>query len=224
MSMPCSLPRALSATNRESGQQEELDDKRRPDPHLEAQDADLSHGAAEGRVVFSVDNSVHLPARSTKARKALSQYISRPPLSSKKMSIQENVQLPHSGNCLADSPRADRHGAANVNSYTSDNEFFQGKTETFSLTRFFLEVTQARPPAGITIYPAIWALCFQNQGQVAGYASCGPPRSHRVEGANRRKLPRRWPPPSNNPPLRSPTGKPVRHGPSSSLRFTKLTR
>ena len=106
VSMPCSLPRALSATNRESGQQEELDDKRRPDPHLEAQDADLSHGAAEGRVVFSVDNSVHLPARSTKARKALSQDISRPPLSLKKMSIQENVQLPHSGNCLADSPRA----------------------------------------------------------------------------------------------------------------------
>jgi hypothetical protein len=26
--------------------------------------------------------------------------------------------------------------------------------------------------ARISIYPAIWALCFQNQGHVAGYAPC----------------------------------------------------
>ena len=78
---------------------------------------------------FSVDNSIHLPAHSTKARKALSQYISRPPLSLKKMSIREN-------------------GEATVISYTSDNEFFQGKTEPFSVSRFLLEVTQHIPPRG----------------------------------------------------------------------------
>lgn len=76
-----------------------------------------------------MDNSVHLPGRSTKARKALSQYISRPPLSLKRMNIQEN-------------------GEATVISYTSDNEFFQGKTETFYVTRFLLELTQHIPPRG----------------------------------------------------------------------------
>jgi hypothetical protein len=83
---------------------------------------------------FSVDNSVHLPARSTEARKALSQYISRrmavpPPLSLKKISVCEN-------------------GDATVISYTSDNEFFQEKTETFSVMRFLLELTQHVPPRG----------------------------------------------------------------------------
>jgi len=111
---------------------------------------------------FSLDNSVHLPAGSTKARKALSQYISRrmavpPPLSLKKMSIQEN-------------------GEATVISYTSENGFFQGKTETFSLMRFFLEVTQHIPPARLAVYSAIWTLCLQDQGRVAGDASCGPDR------------------------------------------------
>jgi len=78
---------------------------------------------------FSLDNSVHLPAGSTKARKALSQYISRPPLSLKRMNVQEN-------------------GEATLISYTADNGLFQGKTETFSLTRFFLEITQHIPPRG----------------------------------------------------------------------------
>jgi hypothetical protein len=76
---------------------------------------------------FSLDSSVHLPAGSAKARKALSQYISRPPLSLKRMSVQEN-------------------GEATLISYTADTGFFRGKTETFSLTRFFLEVTQHIPP------------------------------------------------------------------------------
>jgi len=35
-----------------------------------------------------------------------------------------------------------------VISYTSDNEFFQGKTETFSVMRFLLELTQHVPPRG----------------------------------------------------------------------------
>ncbi len=33
-------------------------------------------------------------------------------------------------------------------SYTSDNEFFQDKTETFSVMRFLLELTQHVPPRG----------------------------------------------------------------------------
>ena len=57
---------------------------------------------------FSVDNAVGIPAFSDKTRESLSQYIARPPLSLKKISIQEN-------------------GEATVISYTSNNDFFKGK-------------------------------------------------------------------------------------------------
>jgi hypothetical protein len=72
---------------------------------------------------------VHIPAGSSKTREALSQYIARPPLSLKKISIQEN-------------------GEATVISYTSDNDFFKGKIESFPVTRFLLELTQHIPPRG----------------------------------------------------------------------------
>ncbi len=52
-----------------------------------------------------------------------------PPLSLKKISIEEN-------------------GEATVISNTSDNEFFKGKTETFSVVRFLLDLTQHVPPRG----------------------------------------------------------------------------
>jgi hypothetical protein len=78
---------------------------------------------------FSVDASVHIPAGSSKTREALSQYIARPPLSLKKISIKEN-------------------GEATVISYTSDNEFFKEKTEAVPVTRFLLELTQHIPPRG----------------------------------------------------------------------------
>ena len=39
---------------------------------------------------FSVDSSVRVASQSEKAREALSQYIARPPISLKKMSIEEN--------------------------------------------------------------------------------------------------------------------------------------
>jgi hypothetical protein len=78
---------------------------------------------------FSVDASVHIPAGSSKTREVLSQYIARPPLSLKKIGIQEN-------------------GEATVISYTSDNDFFKGKTESFPVTRFLLELTQHIPPRG----------------------------------------------------------------------------
>jgi hypothetical protein len=76
-----------------------------------------------------VDYAIRVPAFSIKAREALSQYIARPPLSLKKISIEEN-------------------GVATVVSYTSDNEFFKAKSETFPLMRFFLELTQHIPPKG----------------------------------------------------------------------------
>jgi hypothetical protein len=76
---------------------------------------------------FSVDASVRIPAGSSKTREALSQYIARPPLSLKKISIEDN-------------------GEATVISYTSDNDFFKGKIESFSVTRFLLELTQHIPP------------------------------------------------------------------------------
>jgi len=110
---------------------------------------------------FSVDASVHIHAGSSKTREALSQYIARPPLSLKKISIEEN-------------------GEATVISYTSDNEFFRGKIESFSVTRFLLELTQHIPPRGSQVYPAIWALCFKNQGQVAGHAPCDAARPCRM--------------------------------------------
>ncbi len=34
-------------------------------------------------------------------------------------------------------------------SYTSDNEFFKGKIESFSVARFLLELTQHMPPRGL---------------------------------------------------------------------------
>jgi hypothetical protein len=78
---------------------------------------------------FSVDASVHIPAGSSKNRQALSQYIARPPLSLKKIDIQEN-------------------GEATVICYTSDNDFFKRKIESFPVTRFLLELTQHIPPRG----------------------------------------------------------------------------
>jgi hypothetical protein len=78
---------------------------------------------------FSVDASMHIPAGSSKTQEALSQYIARPPLSLKKISIEEN-------------------GEATVVYYTSDNEFFKGKIESFPVTRFLLELTQHVPLRG----------------------------------------------------------------------------
>jgi hypothetical protein len=78
---------------------------------------------------FSVDHSIRVPAFSIRAREALSQYIARPPLSLKKITIEENRD-------------------ATVISFISESEFFKGKTETFPVMRFFLELTQHIPPKG----------------------------------------------------------------------------
>ena len=58
---------------------------------------------------FSVNHDVRIPAFSGQAREALSQYIARPPLSLKKIRIEDD-------------------GEATVVSHTSDNDFFKGKT------------------------------------------------------------------------------------------------
>jgi hypothetical protein len=76
-----------------------------------------------------VDHSIRIPAFSIRAREALSQYIARPPLSLRKIGIEQN-------------------GEATRISFSSDNEFFKGKTETFPVMRFFLELTQHIPPKG----------------------------------------------------------------------------
>jgi hypothetical protein len=76
---------------------------------------------------FSVHASVRIPAFSDQAREALSQYIARPPLSLKKISIKENRE-------------------ATVISFTSDSEFFKGNTESLPVMGFFLELTQHIPP------------------------------------------------------------------------------
>jgi hypothetical protein len=51
------------------------------------------------------------------------------PLSLKKISIEEN-------------------GVVTVISFASENQFFKGKTESFPLLRFFLELAQHIPPKG----------------------------------------------------------------------------
>ena len=40
----------------------------------------------------------------------------------------------------------EENGEATVISYTSESNIFKGKTETFSVTRFLLELTQHIPP------------------------------------------------------------------------------
>jgi hypothetical protein len=69
---------------------------------------------------FSVDHSIRIPAFSIRAREALSL---------KKIGIEEN-------------------GDATAVCFTSQSEYFKGKTETFLLMRFFLELTQHIPPKG----------------------------------------------------------------------------
>ena len=41
----------------------------------------------------------------------------------------------------------EENGEATLVSYACDNDFFKGKTETFSVTRFLLELTQPKVPA-----------------------------------------------------------------------------
>jgi pimeloyl-ACP methyl ester carboxylesterase len=91
---------------------------------------------------FSVDHSIRVPVYSIRAREALSQYITRPPLSLKKISIEEN-------------------GVGPLISFSSDNEFFKGKTETFPVTRL-----QAK---ALEKYMGMPAVMFEDQAPTASY-------------------------------------------------------
>jgi len=106
---------------------------------------------------FNVDSSVHIPPGSSKTREALSQYIARPPLSLKKISTEEN-------------------GEAAMVYYTSVNEFFKGKIESFPVARFLWELTQHIPPRGsqyIRRYGLYAALRRSSQeGQLLWYLLC----------------------------------------------------
>jgi hypothetical protein len=117
---------------------------------------------------FSVDHSIRIPAFSTRAREALSQYIARPPLSLKKIGIEENRE-------------------ATLISFTSQSEFFNGKTETFPVMRFFLELTQHIPPKGCQYIRRYGLYASRTKGKSkvpegrVGQAPCGAARSSRVE-------------------------------------------
>jgi len=74
---------------------------------------------------FSVDLSVKIPATSSKAREALAQYIARPPVSLKKMLVEE-----HAGSVL----------------YQSEyNPYFRTNSPLFPATEFLVEVLQHLP-------------------------------------------------------------------------------
>ena len=77
---------------------------------------------------FSVDLTVKIPATSSKAREALAQYIARPPVSLRKMLVEE-----HAESVL----------------YRSEyNPYFHTDSKLFPATEFLLEVLQHLPDAG----------------------------------------------------------------------------
>ena len=77
---------------------------------------------------FSVDLSVKIPATSSKAREALAQYLARPPVSLKKVLVEE-----HAGSVL----------------YRSEsNPYFHTDSRLFPATEFLVEVLQHLPDAG----------------------------------------------------------------------------
>jgi hypothetical protein len=78
---------------------------------------------------FSVDGSVGIPAGSPKAREALSQYIARPPVSLKKLLVEEG-------------------GTDSVLYYTAYNPYFRTNSKLFPATEFLVEVLQHLPDAG----------------------------------------------------------------------------
>jgi len=75
---------------------------------------------------FSVDGSVGIPAGSPKAREALSQYIARPPVSLKKLLVEEG-------------------GTDSVLYYTAYNDYFRTNAKLFSASDFLAELLQHLP-------------------------------------------------------------------------------
>ena len=75
---------------------------------------------------FSIDNGVKIPASSQKAREALSQYISRPPLSLSKIVFEETTGI--------------------VIYYSGYNDYFKKNQQLFTVLDFICNVTQHVPP------------------------------------------------------------------------------
>ena len=70
---------------------------------------------------------------------------------------------------------------ATVISFTSQSEFFKGKTETFPVMRFFLELTQHIAPKGCQYIRRYAPVCFPHQGKMAGHTACEAAGSRGVE-------------------------------------------
>jgi len=77
---------------------------------------------------FSVDISVRIPATSSKAREALAQYISRAPVSVKKMLVEDH--------------------ASSVLYQSEYNPYFRTNSKLFPATEFLVELLQHLPDAG----------------------------------------------------------------------------
>ena len=78
---------------------------------------------------FSIDNKVKIPAFSQKAREALSQYITKPPLSLKKVIFEQ-----HDGKVIY---------------YSDYNDYFKRNTQVFTVQDFIASVTQHLPRKGL---------------------------------------------------------------------------
>ena len=50
-------------------------------------------------------------------------------------------------------------------SFASENEFFKGKTETFPVIRFFLELTQHIPPRAASTFGATHLYASRSKGR-----------------------------------------------------------
>ena len=78
---------------------------------------------------FSIDNKVKIPAFSQKAREALSQYITKPPLSLKKVIFEQ-----HDGKVIY---------------YSNYNDYFKRNTQVLTVQDFIASVTQHLPRKGL---------------------------------------------------------------------------
>jgi hypothetical protein len=91
-----------------------------------------------------VDLSVKIPASSSKAREALAQYIVRPPVSLRKMLVEE-----HAGSVL----------------YRSEsNPYFHTDSKLFPATEFLVEVLQHLPEAGTRLTRRYGLYCSRSRG------------------------------------------------------------
>ena len=96
---------------------------------------------------FSVDLSVKIPATSSSARLSLAQYIARPPLSLKKMLVEE-----HASSVL----------------YRSEyNPYFKTNQKLFPAIGFLVDLLQHLPDAGAHLIP--WASALRSSARARRY-------------------------------------------------------